>query len=650
MKALHPAHLVLLLTTSSLPAMTITGYTVEANDRFSTGYPNSPVENTDPSFVGLGLDWGGVGWASSAPTKSFGFLSPSHYLVARHFGGSTDIRLFADGTLQTYTQAGLEDIGLGVVFNGETLGDISLGTLNNPIPSSGGLPRYAVLDLNTTSIANSTAAYNGLETLLYGRGPNNTSSTRVGAATINSVIVSGNNHYFTTNRSAVQLEGGDSGSPATYRWNNPNGGQELTLIGNHAAISDTTNFINFLGTFQVMNELNDRMNGDGFALRIVGNPTNTWVGSSSTSIANKGAWGLSAGPSQAPSDKFVTFNAATAGNNRQVTVDTAHNLRGLYFLSTAGDGFTFGGASSLTLGRGGITNYDDSRQVFNVNIVVGDSQYWDGGASGITATNINTNGRILEVTGTGINRITGAISGAGALAVSGGTLELTSANSYSGDTWVHSGILLVNNPSGGATGTGTLRVSAGATLAGTGFISSSTIISGSLAPGESIGTLTVTNDLTWNSGNAWLFELGTAAPSLADSTLGLSTQDELTITGTSSDFLKGSGSNWAFDFAGAGSDGWYRLVDWDGSTNFTTLDFTAQNLAAGKSATFFIDDSSTALYVQVIPERSTIMMLGLTLVLTLRRRRQPSCKKHISLSHRSDIQTLHPRTDPCGKE
>lgn len=617
-------HLLFLLSITPLPAMTITGYSSAANDRFASGYPTSPVENTSPSFVGLGLDWAGVGWASTAATKSFGFLSPSHYLVARHFGGAANIRLFADGALQTYAEAGIEDIGLGAVFSGETAGDISLGTLSSPVPASGGLPRYAVLDLNDTSSSNSTAAYTGLETLLYGRGPNGTSSTRVGVASINSVTISGNNHYFTTTRSAVQLESGDSGSPATHRWTNPNGGQELTIIGNHAAISDTSNFINFLGTHQVMAALNTRMNDDGFALRVVGNPTNTWDGSASSNIDRDANWGIGGNPNSTgtTNDKYVAFNGTTT--NRTVTVNVNYNLRGLYFLSTAtaDDGFTFGGGSALTLGRGGVTNYDNSRQTFNANLVLGDSQYWDGGSGGITAQNINTNGKLLEVAGSGSNRITGTVSGSGALAVSGGSLELTGANTYSGGTRVHSGTLLANNLSGSATGTGTLRVSAGATLAGAGIIHSSTFITGSLAPGNSIGTLTITNDVTWNSGDAWLFELGNPALSLADAGLGLSTQDLLAITGSGSDFLKGTGTSWTFDFAGTGDNGWYRLVDWDGTTTFSALDFAAQNLAAGKSADFFIDGSTTALYVQVIPEPSSALVLALALAFSLRRRRK----------------------------
>jgi hypothetical protein len=489
----------------SAVALQTTGYTSENNDRFSSGYPNNPVESASPNFVGAGLDWSGVGWAAADATKSFGFLSPQHYLVARHYGGAAQIRIFANNTLHTFSQSKTENTGLGAVFQNQTLGDLSLGTLTSAIPAAAGMARYAVLDLNTTSTANSTSAYINLPLFLYGRGPNGSSSTRIGQATINGVVVSGNNHYFTTSRTITQLEGGDSGSPALHRWSNPAGVEEITVIGNHVGINETTNFINFTGTLQVMNSLNSLMNDDGFALRVVGNPTNTWVGSSSTAINNEGAWGLSP-PDSAPSDRFVNFNGLTAGNNRVVTVDTGHNLRGLYFLPTASQnlGFSIQGGSTLTVGRGGITNYDASRQTFTASLVLGAPQMWNGGTGGITATNIANNGNLLEISTGGVTRIVGALSGTGGLALSGGTLELNGNNTHTGTTWAHNGTLIVN---GGTAAASTVRISNPATLGGSGTVGGPALISGTLAPGNSLGTLAFGNNLTFNTGSIFSWEL-----------------------------------------------------------------------------------------------------------------------------------------------
>lgn len=485
----------------SAVALQSTPYSEVVNNRFESGFPTSPVENTSGTFVGQGYDWSGVGWSASDGTKGFGFLSPQHYLVATHYGGAATINLnsSASGVISG-NQSTVENTGYGLLLSGQP--DISLGTLSIPVAGSHQIARYAVLDLNPTSATN--ASYNGLSIFLYGRGPNGSSSPRIGAATIASTVNSGTETYFTTNRLDVQLQGGDSGSPAVHGWTNPNGGKELTMLGLNTGINDTSNFMSFIGTSGAMGALNTRMNDDGFALRVAGNSSRTWVGSSNTSIGNRESWGLSR-PASAPSDVYVSFNGSTAGSSRVVTVDTNHNLRGLYFLSTAAsdDGFAFNGTSALTIGRGGVTNYDNSRQVFNAPITLGDSQYWDGGSGGITATNINTNGRLLEATGSGANRINGVISGTGSVALSSGRLELDGNSTYTGKTWVHAGTLRVN---GNIASSSQVVIGAEGRLSGIGVVSTITG-SGAVDPGNSAGILTAVS-VNPSAGLDFNFEFG----------------------------------------------------------------------------------------------------------------------------------------------
>lgn len=219
------------------------------------------------------------------------------------------------------------------------------------------------------------------------------------------------------------------------------------------------------------------------------------------------------------------------------------------------------------------------------------------------------------------------LGGSGALTKSGNgvvTLNRANGSTYSGGTAVNAGTLLVNNSSGSGTGSGVVTVASGAVLGGDGIITGATTISGSLQPGNSIGTLTISNDVTWNAGDAWVFELGTSADSLALAATGNSIQDQLVITGAGSDFLSGSGDTWVFDFAGGGETGWYELITWSGSTTFAPGDFLAANLADGLSGNFAFDDLSSGLYLQVIPEPSTIALVvsGFVFgfVLLLRRR------------------------------
>jgi len=192
-------------------------------------------------------------------------------------------------------------------------------------------------------------------------------------------------------------------------------------------------------------------------------------------------------------------------------------------------------------------------------------------------------------------KFSGGISGSGALTKTGpGTLELSNENPYLGLTTVSEGRLLV---SGSIAGEAT--VATGAVLGGSGTITGKADINGSLRPGDGIGTLSIQNDVTWNEGEPWVFELGQSAPSMEAAQAASDTQDQLHLTEGAS-FVKGAGKQWVFDFAGTGSPGWYQIVRWTGKTTFAASDFTATNLPAGLSGLFAVDEATSALYLNVI--------------------------------------------------
>ncbi len=90
-----------------------------------------------------------------------------------------------------------------------------------------------------------------------------------------------------------------------------------------------------------------------------------------------------------------------------------------------------------------------------------------------------------------------------------GTLVLLAANTFNGDTTVSNGTLKVSNTTGSGTGNGNVTVFEGATLAGNGRISRSVFIQsgGTLAPGNSIGTLAISNSLIFAAGSTNLMEV-----------------------------------------------------------------------------------------------------------------------------------------------
>jgi autotransporter-associated beta strand protein len=96
----------------------------------------------------------------------------------------------------------------------------------------------------------------------------------------------------------------------------------------------------------------------------------------------------------------------------------------------------------------------------------------------------------------------GVISGSGSLVKQGtGTMTLTGTSTYAGDTIVSAGKLLVD---GALPGTGLVTVAVGATLGGGGSIGDNTagdqvVVSGTLEPGDRVGTLRINGDLTLNT-------------------------------------------------------------------------------------------------------------------------------------------------------
>jgi autotransporter-associated beta strand protein len=93
--------------------------------------------------------------------------------------------------------------------------------------------------------------------------------------------------------------------------------------------------------------------------------------------------------------------------------------------------------------------------------------------------NLNSRTRTVEVANGSADidaRLTGELSspGGGMVKTGLGSLEVTNANTYGGGTEIRQGTFLAGNSSGSATGTGNVRVRAGARLGGTGTVGSST--------------------------------------------------------------------------------------------------------------------------------------------------------------------------------
>lgn len=301
------------------------------------------------------------------------------------------------------------------------------------------------------------------------------------------------------------------------------------------------------------------------------------------------------------------FARPLGGSAGEMRIGTLHNYRHGGFSARGGNiqvAFgTLGSPEALTWNGSGEGN------AFNVATLHLNSVHADSTLEFLNPIDLNAANRTVSV-GASTAIMSGSLSGTGGLSKIGdGALVLSGTNTYTGTTTVQAGLLQINGDHTAATGTTT--VASGAAIGGTATLGGALIINGAIAPGNSIGTLTVANEVTWN-GNAadpWFFELGPD-----------NTSDLLDITG--GDFIKGTGDTFLFDFLGAAEKGTFTLISWSGETGFSTGDFSWQNMASDFSGEFTIEDSS--LIFTAVPEPAHFAALfglfGLALVWTRRRR------------------------------
>ncbi len=146
-----------------------------------------------------------------------------------------------------------------------------------------------------------------------------------------------------------------------------------------------------------------------------------------------------------------------------------------------------------------------------------------------------TNRGNVEFSQAGNGTFTGVISGTGPVVKSGpGNVTFPGTNTYSGSTIVSGGTLSVN----GSLTNSAVQVLNGGTLGGTGSLRNTTIQSGgALAPGNSIGTLTVVGNLTFNAGSNYNVEVDSAGSNDRTNATGT-----LTINGGTVNVLANAGT------------------------------------------------------------------------------------------------------------
>jgi len=234
-----------------------------------------------------------------------------------------------------------------------------------------------------------------------------------------------------------------------------------------------------------------------------------------------------------------------------------------------GPGGALAGGGALTLASGG--SFDIST---GGNQAIGTLA----GAGGAIKLGANS----LSVSGSG-GSFDGVIQGTGGVTNIANALVLNGVNTYTGLTTVQGGSLTVGDAThSGASVTGNVTVASGASLGGFGTIGGSVTVQngGHLAPGNPVGTLTVSTDLTLNQGSVLDFSFGAPGPNF--STFG--TGHNVAVTGN----LAINGATLNPINAGGFGPGLYNLFTYGGTLTETNggiappSGFTIQNLTASK--------------------------------------------------------------------
>lgn len=363
------------------------------------------------------------------------------------------------------------------------------------------------------------------------------------------------------------------------------------------------------------------------------------------------------------SEVITNFNGDTTGKLTNGAVGTTSTLSfGLTDTTVIGE---FAGLIENGLGTMAITKHGTSTEILSgnntytgtTNVTGGVLQLGKGGTTGNagngTAITIST-GATVRTNRSDLIELGQLISGAGSLDVANTSTGITSltraaGNTYTGGTTVNSGILLANNTTGSATGTGKVDVLSGATLGGTGAVSASagtqsiTINGGAtLMVGSTHGVSTINGgaaaDLGLQTGASGVITLaGTVTVDLFGNTNNgsgtnpSSDNDVLRLTSANSVVIDGTLS--VFDATGAsltwGLGSTWLLFDWTNVSaalhnSGTFDDFVLPTLNSGLAwdTSKIYTDGTIFITTAIVPEpgRALLLMMG-GVTLLMRRRR-----------------------------
>ncbi len=477
------------------------------------------------------------------------------------FNSSTPGQILFNGPItlkngtRTITVNGTANLGLGGVVDdeGATRGIIKNGSGNLSLPNAANTyTGNTTINQGSISVDGDGSVGNGTGTLILNGGTFNASanhSTSSGAPTPNPVNVTASSSITCSAAAATPIfeftgpVTGTAGQTLTFQDNSAtatlfkprfSGGNftfdsNISLLTGTGALAATVQFESFntTGTTQTYTGVisgpgsyNRSASAGGTGGTTIFSGPNTYSGGTLLGDGTIGFGVDSVGPANAPTSGPVGTGAITVNNINSPTLAAVGGARNV--------------GNSIAFGAGNVMGISGSNDL----TLAGD-------------VSLGAVVRTITVTNSGQSVMSGAISGttgAGLIKNGAGTLKITGNNTYDGSapsvgtygTAINVGTLLVSNTSGSGTGIGSVNVASGAVLGGTGTVGGAVVNDGTIAPGESVGTLSVTGNVTDDAGSSWAIELsGATADKLAvTGNIDLLATDSLVVTGT------GSGTSW----------------------------------------------------------------------------------------------------------
>lgn len=365
-------------------------------------------------------------------------------------------------------------------------------------------------------------------------------------------------------------------------------------------------------------------------------------------IMDNGQLALFGGSTISGSQTLVVNNLSGTGGVIGTSNEAASNNTGagVLLIDTTGTS-TYGGVmtnAAGTPGAGTAASFALVKSGVGMQILTGSSSYTagttinggvlqlgNGGTSGSITGNVSTtsSGATLAFNRSDAYAFSGTISGNGQISQIGtGTTTLNGNNTYTGKTTIAAGTLLLAAASNNIASSseiqvgsaGTLDVSgvagftlaSGQVLAGSGTVTGALVVGSgaTLAPGNSPGTMTFSNDLTLAIGSTSNFEINGLTTGLYDLVQGGAGSQAVSFNGTLNLIFQ-------TDFA---TNGTIKVFDFESySGSFTTVN--SSGLASGYTASF----NALTGEVTVVPEPGACTLIGLgigALLLRARGRRR----------------------------